>query len=213
MKVRNNTELIDYLAGQKKQRKRELISLSQDLVDQSGKELERACRAAIVLAYAHWEGFVKDAARAYVNFVSCKSRKLADLSLNFQALACRQEILSAQGATRRVKSHIILTKRFLDECNISFQINAETAIDTESNLKSEVFENICACVGIDYSARWATDGPFMDDLFLNRCAVAHGELFTPKKDYAIEVVKFIIKAIDNFSTEIENLALSDKYLR
>lgn len=213
MKVRNNNELIDYLAGKKKVRKRELISLSQDLAKLGGKELDRVCRASVVLAYAHWEGFVKDAARAYVNFVSYKSRNLSDLSLNFQALACRQEILTAQGATRRVKPHIVVTKRFIEDTSLSFQINAETAIDTESNLNSEVFENICTSVGIEYSAKWATDGPFMDDLFVNRCAVAHGELYSPDKKYAIEVLEFIIKSIDSFSTDIENLALLNKYLR
>jgi hypothetical protein len=165
------------------------------------------------LAYAHWEGFVRDAARASVELVSYKSRKLSALSLTFQALACRQELLVAQSATRRIHPHLALTRRFTDDIATSCSIDADTAIDTESNLSANVFENICLSVGLDYVTTWASDGPFMDDLLRSRCEVAHGDLVTPDHRYAKEAVTFVISAIDRFSNDIENEAVQTRYLR
>lgn len=213
MKIRSVTELVDFLGDRKQVRKRELISLSQDLSPPRGSPEGRICRVAVVIAYAHWEGFIKDAARAYVRLVSYKSRGLSSLAVNFQALVCRQELVTAQASTRRIQPHLELTKRFTDNLARGCSIDADSAIDTESNLTAAVFENICLCVGLDYQASWATDGPFINELFKNRCGVAHGELCTPDAQYAKEAVSFTIKAIDRFSNEIENFAVVERYLR
>ena len=213
MKIRAVPELIDFLGQRKQIRKRELMSLSQDLSPPTGEADARIRRASVMLAYAHWEGFVKDAAQAYIRLVSTKSRELSSLAINFQALVCKQELLAAQTATRRIKPHLALTKRFTDDISRSCAIDADTAIDTESNLTAEVFENICLCIGIDYHNSWAREGPFMDDLFRARCEVAHGELCTPDSQYAREIVSFTISAIDRFSTEVENSAVLHRYLR
>jgi len=213
MKIRSVAELIDYLGGNKQERKRELISISHDLSPNQGEPPARIRRAAIVLAYAHWEGFVKDAARAYVRLVSFKSRNLSSLALSFQALACRQELVVAQTAIRRIQPHIAVVKRLTDDLARSCQIDADAAIDTESNLTSHVFENICYCIGLDYKSNWAPDGPFIDDMFRSRCDIAHGELFAPDTKYAQETVQFSIRAMDRFSTDIENATIAEAFLR
>lgn len=213
MKIRSKGELVDFLGGAKQIRKKELVSLIHDIKPPKVKNIEKHCRSAIVLAYAHWEGFIKEAAKAYVQYVSNKSRKLSDLSINFQAMACRQDLIIAHKATRKIEPHISLVRRFTEKYSSSVSINPDDAINTESNLNSEVFQNICACVGVDYNSFWATDGPFIDDLFLNRCAIAHGELHNPKKKYAIEALSFTINAIDRFSTEIENAVIQEHFLK
>lgn len=213
MKIRATVELIDYLGNNKQERKRELISISQDLSPGQGDPPARIRRAAIVFAYAHWEGFVKDAARAYVRLVSHKSRGLSSLAPCFQALACRQELVVAQTATRRIQPHLAVVKRLVDDFGRSCRIDADAAIDTESNLTSIVFENICYCIGIDYRTNWAPNGPFMDDMFRSRCEVAHGEIYTPEQKYAQEAIQFSIRSIDRFSTDIENAAMVEAFLR
>ncbi|CAK8722505.1 MAG: hypothetical protein CDV28_13917 [Candidatus Electronema aureum] len=213
MKIRAAQELINFLSERKQNRKRELISLSQDLSPPKGHPTAHTCKAAVVLAYAHWEGFVKEAAQAYVNLVAHKSKRLDALALSFQALVFRQELLAAQSATRRIQQHLSLTKRFTDDITSSCKIDHDRAIDTESNLNAEVFENICLSVGLDYQTYWAVHGHRMDDLVANRCAIAHGEMSTPEDKYAREAVNFVIKAIDQFSTDIENAATLEQYLR
>ncbi|MGR0481151.1 MAG: MAE_28990/MAE_18760 family HEPN-like nuclease [Candidatus Electronema sp. V4] len=213
MKIRAAQELINFLSERKQNRKRELISLSQDLSPPKGHPTAHTCKAAVVLAYAHWEGFVKEAAQAYVNLVAHKSKRLDALALSFQALVFRQELLAAQSATRRIQQHLSLTRRFTDDITSSCTIDHKKAIDTESNLTAEVLENICLSVGLDYKTYWFTVAPFIDELVKNRCSIAHGEIWTHEAKYAREAVNFVIKAIDQFSTDIENAATLEQYLR
>jgi hypothetical protein len=213
VKIRATQELLNFLGQRKQHRKSELISLSQDLSPSKGEPTAHICKAAVVLAYAHWEGFVKEAAQAYVHLVSHKSKRLDALALSFQALVFRQELLAAQSATRRIQQHLSLTKRFTDDITSSCKIDPDRAIDTESNLNAAVFENICLSIGLSYQVFWDMYGPFMNDLVANRCAVAHGEMWIPEVKYAREAVAFVIKAIDQFSTDIENAAIREEYLR
>ena len=212
MRVRTLIELDEYLSASKARRKHELIWYSHQLAP-TAKPAQWVGRSAIVIAYAHWEGFVKDAASAYLEYVTYKTKRLSDLALHFQALACRQEILSAQPATKKILPHIALAKRMIEELESGYQINPSTAIDTESNLNAAVFENICTSIGIDYQSSWSTRGKFMDDLFLTRCTIAHGELYHAEPKLAIESLNFVVMAIDDFSTEIGNAASLQRYLR
>lgn len=210
MRIRTDEHLLDFLAENKQRRKRELVSFKQDL--SADVVARRVGRSTIVLAYAHWEGFVKQAARAYVQLVSHKSRAFASLSPNFQALICRQELKLAQQAAKRIGPHLMLINLLMNDLVRSATID-ESAIDTESNLNSEVFENICLSIGVNYNLMWSQEAPFMNDLFEHRCAISHGELFEPRDLYALEVVSKVIDWIDNFSTDVENAALEKAYLK
>jgi hypothetical protein len=210
MRIRTDEHLLDFLAENKQRRKRELVSLKQDI--SAVVAAKRVERSTIVLAYAHWEGFVKQAARAYVQLVSNKSRAFTSLSPNFQALVCRQELRIAQQAAKRIGPHLMLINLLMNDRVNSTTID-ENAIDTESNLNSEVFQNICLSIGINYDVMWSHEAPFINDLFENRCAIAHGELFEPRHDYALEVVGKVLDWIDSFSTDVENAAIEKAYLR
>jgi hypothetical protein len=212
VRVRTLEDLDKFLAASSARRKQELVWYSHQLVP-TAKPSQWVPRSAIVLAYAHWEGFVKDAATAYLEYVTYKTKRLSDLALNFQALACRQEILSAQPATKKILPHIAVAKKMIEELDSGYQIYPSTAIDTESNLNADVFENICTSIGVDYQSLWSTSGKFMDDLFRTRCAIAHGELCSAEPKVALASVQFVIKAVDDFSTQIGNAASLQHYLK
>src|ERR1700761_6392072 len=48
-----------------------------------------ALRAGVTLLYAHWEGYVKEAARSYLEYVSRKGLTLAELRAELAAVALR----------------------------------------------------------------------------------------------------------------------------
>ena len=173
----------------------------------------RARRTAIVFSYAHWEGFVKQASVAYLMLVCYKTRPLSRLTGNFWALACRQELALGGGATKKIAPHIDIVRLLTDDVERAFSIDASSAIDTESNLNYAVFKNICESIGVDYDKKWKDEEPSMNDLFNYRCAIAHGELYTPDNKYALEVTKRVIEWIDSYATDIENSAIGNKYLR
>lgn len=213
MKIRSSEELVDFIAARKQIRKRELVSLSEDLTPRGAKPPALVCRVAVVMSYAHWEGFVKEAASCYLHLVTHKTKSLDSLAQNFQALACQQELATGQKATKRIGPHIAIVKRFTDEISNSVRLDPDTAIDTESNLNSEVLENICESLGVDYKETWSTSGPFIDDLFTTRCGLAHGEIFAPESDAAAEFVRFTLSALDTFGAQVENAAIKQAYLR
>jgi hypothetical protein len=81
-----NTALSEELAW----RKRELTGL-KFLVEKPprGGSQTILLRAAIALLYAHWEGFIKAASNAYLEFVSFQRLKNSQLAKNFLALSVR----------------------------------------------------------------------------------------------------------------------------
>jgi hypothetical protein len=211
MPLKSQEQLIDFLAEKSQIRRRELFTFSRLLKSKRQHELNIICRSSIVIAYANWEGFVKEAATAYVDYVACKSLVFNRLSPNFQAIACRTMLLDASRATKRITPHLKVVTQFISNSSKTVQINPDSAIDTESNLNADVLENICITVGIDYHSRWSTWGPFVDELVKNRCSIAHGTLLTPDEVYALEGINFVEQAITWFKTDIENSALATNF--
>lgn len=101
----------------------------------------------------------------------------------------------------------------LELANNKVELDALKTIETKSNLNYDNFENVCRSVGINCQNYWSTYKPFIDELVKNRCSIAHGGLDVQSYDYADEVLTKAIKFIDNYRTDIENLAITDAYYR
>jgi MAE_28990/MAE_18760-like HEPN len=213
MRIKSEAMLIDFLSKQSQMRRRELITFSELLKSKRDHELNIMCRTSIVLAYANWEGFVKESAAAYVDYVDSKSLPFNQLSVNFQAIACRTMLLKSVQATKRISPHLELINHFTSNSFAAIQVCSKAAIDTESNLNKEIFENICVTIGIDYHVRWSRWGPFINDLVKNRCSIAHGDFWIPERRYAQEAVKYVGDFIDWFKTDIENAAVTSTYVK
>ena len=54
--------------------------------------LVTALRAGIALLYAHWEGFIKNAAEHYLQYVALKKLTYQELNCGFVALAMKQRL-------------------------------------------------------------------------------------------------------------------------
>lgn len=205
--------LIDFVHQQSQERKRELISISQSLKTMRDHEQKLLCRGAIVFSYAHWEGFVKDISLAYISHVAFKAPTFEALTQNFQALAFKAKITTCGKATKRIQPHLDLLQEILGSSGDKVKIDPQKSIDTESNLDSIVFENICKTVGIDYTSYWSTYSPYLDELVKNRCLIAHGELFVPNREYAVEVLSFTQRSIDQFGSDISNAVTMESFVR
>ncbi len=211
-RVRTVEQLGDRLSENAKRRKRELITIRQMLPPAVPAPLDLWLRLSPVFAYAHWEGFVKDSATLYLKLVSEKSYALSGLKPNMQALACRSEMLVAVGANKRIRPHLAVVDRLVDRIAESVTVPND-AIDTESNLNWEVFENLCAVVGISTDGYWNDHRGLIDDMFRARCEVAHGQLFTPGTVEAVQYVDFTLRALSVFTTDLENAAATKAHLR
>jgi len=92
MRPRTSEELFDLVDDELQWRRTELVALSS-LLSGSGKETHgkprhRAlARSGLLLAYAHWEGFVKGSCQFYVNYVASKKIVYSDLNRDIARFA------------------------------------------------------------------------------------------------------------------------------
>jgi hypothetical protein len=212
MKIRSLLELNDFLSGELSWRKQELTAVELMLHRLKDHERIVLLRAAICLLYAHWEGFVKLAATSYVTYVSNKGLKYCELSPNFVALGLRERI-KVSGRSNRHYLHTDLVSFLMSDLNGLADLSPVTAIDTASNLKFDVFEEVLCVLGLD-KGKYLTHKALIDERLLkNRNNIAHGQpIEVEEKEYR-ELYQRVLKIIDTFRDQIEDSAACNAYLR
>lgn len=167
-------------------------------------------RAGVALLYAHWEGFVKSAAAAYINFVDNQGRCYGELQTCFAVLGIRKH-LSELAVTRKSRLQIAALE-FIRNCSSAGTQLQTSVVDTESNLKSEVFENIAISIGIgtrQYESRFK----LMDESLLRRRnKIAHGEYLDLDADSWRALADEVIALMRDFKTDVENAASTSSYV-
>jgi len=214
-KIRTPEQLDINLAEAIIWRKRELNVIKHLVTSSSSNSEKQRCftRAGIALLYAHWEGFIKEAALAYLNFVSVQGLKYEELAPNFIAFAMKAELNKAS-QTNKAEIYNEVVDFFLsgltEKSNISYDDNA---INTESNLKSHVLKNIVYSLGLDYSA-FATKEILIDERLLKqRNDIAHGKYLPINEKFYVELHEEILGLMELFLNQVINAASLNQYKR
>ncbi len=177
-----------------------------------GKNIDSHIRAGIAMLYAHWEGFVKGAANAYVNYVSYRANQNNELKPCFVALGMKTKLASANASS---KSEVVIeaVTYLLDELNRPIRLPRSESISAESNLSSLVFLNITGWIGID-PAPYSTRFTLIDATLLeNRNRIAHGEYLSVNAERFYELTDDILEMLRWFKTDIENAAVQNAFLK
>lgn len=174
MKLRTLDQLQDRLDQELGWRIKEISQIKMALKSARGLREATLIRAGVPLLYAHWEGFVKSAAEAYIEFVAMKRLALEELASNFVALAARK-YLAGLIDSNRTDLHVDAVKFLRTQMATRAEISRNTQVNTRSNLNSDVFNDIATTIGID-RARYLPRYHFLDlSLLARRNAIAHGE--------------------------------------
>jgi len=143
---------------------------------QSDPNLRRVLlRSLVTICYAHWEGYVRFAARKYLEFVALRRMQFGELDRQF----LRNYFLPRLSALSITKASVAEMCALVDEILGSFERRFsranENLVDTKSNLNFNVFTDICRVCSVPAAA--SEDKSQFVDLFLlkRRNAVAHGE--------------------------------------
>lgn len=210
MKIRTKLELKDYLDKDLAWRKRELSSILSNIKSAEGKVLDLTLRTSMLLLYAHWEGFIKTAGEAYLNFVSFQNLALNELSDNFLAIAMNQKIKTFN-STKSSSVHCEFIKYFKTKLTEKAIINSLGVVYAASNLNSKILEQILITLGIDYTPFELKANIIDEKLLGHRNSIAHGEkLRITKSDYEL-IHKEIFDMINQIKTSIENEVALNKY--
>ncbi len=213
MSLRTLEQLSDFLDSDLAWRKKELSNMHSLLLLRSISESKRSAilRSAVALLYAHWEGYVKSASTAYVEYVALQKLKNENLSDNFIALSLKT-ILNKATQSNKIQSHIEVASFFRNRLKETSAINYKNAIDTKSNLSSRIFKNIIILLGLDYS-HYATKEKLIDEKLLNsRNNIAHGNyLLVDEREY-LELNEQIIGMMNLLRNQIDNSSVLKEYI-
>ena len=153
MAVRTPDDLAEALARSLAWRKRELSSVAHEIERARRHVQPILLRSALCLLYAHWEGFVRSAATAYVELVARRRLRVGELSRGLLALSLRAE-LAAAVASHGITEHRAVVDAVLDEDRRT-SIRWRDAVALRSNLTYEALEEILHVLDFDKS-RYAT---------------------------------------------------------
>ena len=210
MKIRSLLELSDFLDSELSWRKKELTAIKLMLGSLRSHERGAMLRAGLCLLYAHWEGFVKNAATSYVTYVSTQGLKYCELSPNFVALGFRGQIKEA-GASNRHSLHTNLVAQIRSDLEDRASLSPDTAVDTASNLNFKVFEDVLCILGLNGNAYSSKKALIDERLVRNRNQVAHGQYLEIEEGEYLDLHSNIIAMVDLFRNELENAAATTAY--
>ena len=208
-------ELADFLSSELAWRKKEL-SILRFLLQANQEKPAKArplIRSGTTILYSHWEGFVKTAGTAYLEFIERQHLPYSQLALHVRAVGLRGHLtpMSASGGIEaRTLLEIVdlLVNRQAEKCALPWR----DAINTKSNLNSAVLQNILLILGLDY-APYATKEKLIDNVLLAyRNPVAHGENICPTFDEYEQLYREVMVMIELFRNQIENAAVMRSYM-
>jgi hypothetical protein len=211
IKIRTVSQLNDQLSQEIAWRKKELIYIKTLIEKKNSKTVQDTLlRGGITILYAHWEGFVKNAATSYVEFVSRQNLKYSELASNFIALAVKRKLNEAQDNSKSAIFNKIIDF-LMTGLDSTCSIQWNDSIKTRSNLNSEVLKDIISILGLDYSLYETKEKIIDETLLRSRNEIAHGQYLLIEFDQYMELHREIISLMDLLKNQIENAALLKTY--
>lgn len=158
-------------------------------------------RALIAICYAHWEGYVRFAARKYLEYVAIRKFQYGELNRQF----LRNYFLPRLAASKKsIAERCTLIDEILASSTHRFARVNDDLINTKANLNFDVFADICLICGLP-SQTFANQATFVDILLLKRRnAIAHGEdTFVGIEDLD-ELANQTVELMRTFGDALEN---------
>lgn len=210
MKIRTKNDLKDLLDKDFGWRVKELSQILFIVKEDTGKALNVSLRSSVLLLYAHWEGFIKNAAMAYLNFIRHQNLTYDQLTSCFVAVSLKQKIKDFE-ATNKSTLHTKFVEYIQTYAKVIAPIS-ENAISAASNLNSSILKEILTTIGIDFS-QFELKSNLIDEQLLNyRNTIAHGEfLKVDKKEYN-QLHNEVFAMMHSIKNEIENAVATSSYI-
>jgi hypothetical protein len=169
-------------------------------------------KSMIPMIYSHWEGFITSSMKHVFKYLNTLALNSDMYCYNYLTTAYEETLKSlddSSGFIKRKKHLVNLYEKFSE--NIKFG----TKIDTKSNLKSNVFEEICIKTNIDFNK---FEGYIEDlDMLVNiRNSIAHGDtqsIVFQEYDDVKKYIDLLENLMLDFSQEIQELLENKKYKR
>lgn len=162
-------------------RKKEISSLLFMHNEQDGLLI---VKSTILMIYAHWEGYVKNACKQYLLHISDLNIRLSELTMNFEAIHLKSRINEAYKSSESLNlvNEINLVTEFYTNGDAIFNIpdtikseRNKNFINTRDNLNLKILNSFLKIVGIGEVSIISGKEKYIDTQLLNqRNSISHG---------------------------------------
>jgi hypothetical protein len=209
-KLRTPSHLADYLDQEFSWRLKEIADIKTAIIEAEPTLKRSILRAGLPILYAHWEGFIKKASEALLNFITHQSIQYRLLKPCYIVFGVKK-VIRDMVESSNTRQNIAAVEFFLSKLDSQAAIVAEGAIKTKSNLSSRMFERIASSVGVDVR-RYETKYIFIDKSLLERRNnIAHGEYLDLNQDDYLKIAEEVIALLRGYKTDIENIVSTNSY--
>ncbi|MFL0200884.1 MAE_28990/MAE_18760 family HEPN-like nuclease [Exiguobacterium acetylicum] len=206
-------------------RKREITNLSLQIQSVEGEVQKSILRASILIMYAHFEGFSKEAIKLFIKHLNSQNIVVSSMEHHWQTLFHTKKILLIKSSSKKQKFNELL-EDILIENGEHFFVNedAKDIVSSGSNLNFEMLEDLLFIIGAkpdqfelyydEESSFIHTKKEFIDrELLGRRNAIAHGEGIPVLIREFEEVKKFVISYIDSLKDFILRTSQERSYIK
>jgi hypothetical protein len=169
-------------------------------------------RALVTISYAHWEGYVRFAARKYLEHIALRKFRYDQLDRQFFRNYFLPRLAALSSTKTSISERCDLIDSLLSSSGHRFGVVNEDLVNTRSNLNSEVFSDICLVCGVPQGGFLGSQ-TFIDVVLLKRRnAIAHGEDTLIALDDLDQIADETILLMRQFGDALENQAVLRAYL-
>lgn len=166
------------------------------------------CRMCVPMIYAHWEGFVVDSFKIMLRYLNRLELLAIHVPTNLVVVSMGDSYRTLSGKQSFIQ-RVSFTDRFSEV--LGGGVKFPPRINTKSNLKSTVLNEICDMFQLDY-LMFSEVAPDIDRLVNLRNSIAHGE--NGVQPDLVNINKFIDavrKAMDVLLILLEGFLCGEKY--
>lgn len=166
-------------------------------------------RMCVPMIYAHWEGYIVSSLKIMIDFLNTLNLKPHDVSTKLVVIGLGDSYKSLSGK-QSFQQRIEFTDKFSELFGKAIKFKKK--IDTKSNLKADVLEELCTMFDFDFS-KFKDCTSSIDRLVHVRNSIAHGEnSFVITKENIQSYIEKVNTAMDIFLNEITEFLNEERYL-
>lgn len=211
-KARTEADLSAQLDADFTSRLRELSDLKRAIRDADPNARQVLLKALVAISYAHWEGHVKFAASKFFEFVALRRLPYTSLQQQFYVNSFLIRLGAFVANRPSLKTRCNLISEVMAPAGASFSQVHPDLVNTGSNLKFEVLQNICLVCGIDATI-FQPHETFIDVVLLRRRnSIAHGDESAVGVHEVDELIDGVIELMRLFRNQVENNVYTKAYL-
>lgn len=211
MKYRTAVEFSRDLDSQFTKRSRELLALRAQIEIGDDQGLSRA---GVVMAYAHWEGFLKWVVDAYLTYAGEYTQRHSIAGSRIVPLIIAVWFWKRAGLNgdRGLLPFLAEVSACLPEVYGNLRLALSDAVKFDANVSTTTFRKIAFILGIDYQ-KYAMREKFIDErICASRHKIAHGEMLIVEPDDAVEVIDGVLDMLGSIKIEVLERASNKKFL-